>query len=334
MELTPNMLAQIAEELRTKFLTSDLPSQVLPSQEADRFIDMLIDQSTLLREVEVYRTDYRSGERALIDLADPVTVAATENPTTEETGKPTVTTATYTCNKIKSAFFLTWEDLNWTIERGDFEDTVVRLWNKRMSMDLEMLGLHGDADKYAAPATAYEKLVDIDDGWVSILLDNAAQTHVVDVHDPTTGDPVAIETSIWQKAYNALPEKYKVNRGALRWIVAPRIVSDYRYYLASRNTDLGDAMIAGTPTLTPVGISILEVPLMPFNLGTGADETVLLLTDPRNLMFVIHRELRLAREVKMLEDKIWFAGFGYVDYVVLNLDAVVIVKGLKANDSI
>ena len=332
MELTPNMLSQIAEELRTKFLTSDLPSQVLPQEDADRFIDMLVDQSALLKYVDVYRTNYRSGERAMIDLTDPVTQAATENPTTEETGKPTVTTAQYTCNKIKSAFFLTWEDLNWTIERGDFEDTVVRLWNKRMSMDMEMLGLHGDADKYAAPATAYEKLVDIDDGWISWLLDNPGETHVVDVH--SGGDPVSIETSIWQKAYNALPDKYKAATANLRWIVAPRIVSDYRYYLASRNTDLGDAMIAGSPTITPVGISILEVPLMPFNLGTGSNETVLLLTDPRNLMFVIHRELRLAREVKVLEDRVWFAGFGYVDFVVLNPDAVVIVKGLKANDAI
>lgn len=327
MEFNVKEIAKVAELLREKFLTSDISEGLLPDEKADRFIDLLVDESALLSQVTVYRTNYRAGTFSSIDLAQPVTQSASEGASAEEeTGLPTVTAANYTCNKIRSAFYLTWEDLTWNLERGNFEDTVVRMWNRRMRMDLEMLGLHGDADKYANPDTAYEKLVDIDDGWIELAL-NDANTHIVDFTDATSGEPTTVDTATWVKMYTALPERYKT--GNLRWIAAPRIITDYRYYLASRNTDLGDAMLAGNPTITPHGIPFLEVPLMPANLGTGGNETVILLTDPKNLVFVIHRELRLRTVEKPLEDKVWFAGFGYVDYVILNTDALVVGKGIK-----
>jgi len=330
MSTTVYSNADLIKKFRQKFTTGDFEAGggLLAPDQQDRFIDLLVDQSVLLKGTTLYRRDNRSGEIYFIDSSGHAIRAAGAEGTehTTETWGISTKTRSYTAVKTYGHFVMTWEDVKWTVEGPRFEDTVMNLWAKQLSKDWETLALHGDADKYADPNNAYQYLVDIDDGWIEILL-NDDDVHVVDVHD--NGNPVTISWDIFAKALNALPTKYQSDPG-LRWIVSPRLISDYRHSLVGR-TDVGSAALQGD-IIQPEGIEfyngIRGVPYMPFNLGDGGNETVLLLCNPKQLAWVVHREFTLYRKFMPERDAWGFWGYGYVDFIVLNPDAVVVVKGL------
>ncbi len=330
MSTTIKTQQDLMREMRQKFVTGDFSAGggLLDTEQATRFIDTTVNLGVLMPKVTRKVVDNRSGEWYEIASGGYATQAAGAESTEHTTETFTIATKmrSWLAKKTHSAFAMTWEDLNWTVEGTSFESTVMNLWAKQLAIDWETLGLHGDAAKYDPANTAYKQLVNIDDGWTTLITDST-ETHKVSVL--SGGNPTTIDWTVFAKALNAMPEQFKANPN-LAWICSPRLISDFRHYLVNRE-DIGGRALEGA-LISPEGIPFFNgdrgVPYIPWNLGTGTNESVILLCDPAELVAVFHREFSVYREFEPKRDRWWFNGFGYIDFVLRNPDAIVMVTGL------
>ena len=53
--------ADLLKELQQKFVSTDITAGLLGTEQANRFIDLLVDESALLSAVTVQRVDQRAG---------------------------------------------------------------------------------------------------------------------------------------------------------------------------------------------------------------------------------------------------------------------------------
>ncbi len=322
-------------DILKKFTTSDIQAGggLLNTDQAKQFIRMLVNQSRLMDMVTTkgVPAGHLTGEICTIDMTQPATVAAAEaTEYTDETVSISTSKRSYACVKSRTQFEMTYEDTVMTVEGGRFEDTVMSLWRERLDMDLEILAIQGDEDLYANPATPWEKLIDINDGWLTQILAPGSGAHVIDL----TGETIQyITPTVFSKALNALPAKYlAIAQSRFRWLMTPHILSDYEDYLMSRQDNLGAAIVQqGGATLKPKGIPIETVPMLPENLGANEDESVVLLLDPKNLVWVVARRFEIYRRFIQEKDSWRYTGYSYHDFFIVNPDAIVVVKGLKRN---
>jgi len=328
---------ELMQKFMTKFTTGDISYGLMEPEQANRFIDMFIEKSQLMQMVDVRRVSNKAGDFYKIDMAQPATVAAAEaNEYTDETGQVSHSKYSYTCVKRRTQFELTWEDIAWTVEQNQYRQHVISLWNRRWALDTEILAIQGDEDLYASPSTAYEKLVDINEGWLQqISAGNGA--HILDA----AGLAVQYVTpEMFAAAYNLMPTKYLVfGRERFRWFTSPHVAADYRHYLMTRQTGLGDAVLNGSTRLAPDGIEIVEIAQFPENLDASGvvdtsspgDKCTIVLMDPSNLVWVVHREMSLETRRIQEKDSWRYTGYSYDDFIVTNPDAIVKVINVARN---
>ena len=328
---------ELMQKFMTKFTTGDITYGLLNTEQSNRFIDMFIEKSQLMQMVDVRRVQNKSGEFYKIDMAQPATVAAAEaQEVTDETGSVSTSKYTYNAVKRRTQFELTWEDIAWTVERNQYRQHVIDIWNRRWALDTEILAIQGDEDLYATPSTPYEKLVDINEGWLQ-QISAANGAHILDASGLTNQ---YVTPEMFAAAYNLMPVRYMVfGRENFRWFTSPHISADYRHYLMTRQTGLGDAVLNGNKGLTPDGISLVEIAQLPEDLdANGVIDTstpgvygTIILMDPRNLVWVVHREMSM--ETRRIQEKdTWrYTGYAYDDFIVTNPDAIVKVIGVARN---
>ena len=140
--------------------------EMLPKQ-ADKFIDLTVDESTLLALVRIEKTDNPKGELDFLNIGEPVTEGAAENPEAQTYSgsiyDPTFSFIPYACTKTRSAFNLTKEAEFANIERSALRERVMTSFAARMSTDLELLGIAGDNS--LASTSRLNRLLRTYDGW-------------------------------------------------------------------------------------------------------------------------------------------------------------------------
>ncbi len=325
------------QELFQKFATSVVGENgLLNPAQATQFINEFVEQSELMSMVSVRPTDDQSGVMYTIDMANPATVSAAEaTEYTDETGALTFGKFDFTTKKRRTQFELTWEDLQDTIERGGFQSTVVGMWNQRWGVDAEYLGALGDESyPQSNPATAWEKLFKINDGWLTQL----TAENGVNILDASGLDVAYPTHQMFAAALRLLPKKYR--RFAKQnnvWMTSTGVIDDYRNWLASRGTNLGDAIVQGMTTMTPQGISFASangVPglnVFPEDLGEGGDERMIVLGDPKNFIWVVRRILQLQNRYIQEKDSWRYTGYSEDDFIVVNYPSFVVVTGVTEN---
>ncbi len=318
---------------------------LLPEAKADQFIDITISQSALLKAATTYRVKDRAGEFYSFDLPSPVIRAALSE------GKEWPTDATtpanrdnpyntgsfsidrpfrYSCSKIMTALNMTWETINWALTGPEFENFLVQKWQERMADDLELLAIQGDTSKTGDP------LLSIDDGWVKQIdtatgagfVDHSA--HIIDWE----GKP--IDHTLWQQMRLALlrdPLGRKLASN-LYWFCNATVRAEYEHYLSDRGDTLGAAALMGGATIRPDGIPFFNdpngVPYLPEYIESGVGTlTNIILGDPKNLWFIIHREFRLERERVAVADLWRWIGYAYIDFLVPWPRAFVMAKNVN-----
>jgi len=328
--------ADLLREIEQKFTSTDLGQYgVLPDEKADEFIDLTLKQSVLLNNITVYRTDHKAGEFYVFDIPGHVLASATEGEVWNgtDTGTFSIDRAfTYSCTKVKSAFRLTWETINWALTAPDFEDFLVQKWSGRLREDLEDLALNGDT-------TSTDPFYQLDDGWLKLIEEGLQNTgQIIDWVDQT-GTPKPVDVELFQRAYRAFvqnPYARVMARNPV-WIANPIIYVDYMHHLATRDDNLGAAAIMAAAELRPDGIPFFNgakgVPYLPVKQITVGGEnhlvTKVLLGDPKQLWLVIHREFRAEYEREPERDSWRWIGYAYVDFVVPFPQTFVLVKNVK-----
>ena len=155
------------------------------------------------------------------------------------------------------------------------QETLVTLIAERAALDLEELCLLGDT-AYTNPGNADDQAyLSMFDGWLKL----AGAGHVVNWAN------AAIAKEMFKKGMTDMPVQYLRNKAAMRHFVSVNQETEYRDTLANRVGVLGDLQVQTSGLLSPYGVPMKSVQLMPEALG--------LFTNPLNLIFGIQRQISL-----------------------------------------
>jgi len=279
------------EELLEKAIdTGDLEAGgLLNTQQTDRYLQMVVDQSAMLKEARVVRMRGPVMELDKIATTGRVSQLKTEGVAPETLAEPAFGKVNLASVEVITPFEITFEALEDSIEQGNLEDTIIEAMSAQTATDLEELAVLGDT----ASSDPYLKGLD---GWRKLA--DAGQ--VVDFEGDT------LSKDGLSAMYRALPDVYKRNHRNLRFYFSPAAIQDWHDTFSDRPTPLGDAALSAGIAPPYMGVPLISVPVIPTDLdavppfqGTG-EYTFGLLTLRDNLIFGVQRRVRIDRDRDVL----------------------------------
>lgn len=316
---------------------------VLKPQQANRFLDYLVEQSVLLNDVRVVRMNNPTVEIDKVNVGTRIMRKATEAVDDGTNVDPTFTKISMTTVKLRLDWELSTEGLEDNIEGTSLEDHVASLMARQTANDLEDLALHGDT-------TSSDALLKSLNGYIKRARSDAT---VVDAAGAN------LTRSLFDRALRNLPNKYLQRRSSLSWYTSSSLIQDYIWSLTngsdtglggtgapSPGSNLGDLIVnAGTGAgsgggsavvqgIRPFGITLKEVPLMTETetgtySGASGSHGIVELTFPDNRIWGIQRDIVVYREFKPKKDTIEYTQFIRVANQIENAEAYVHMRNVK-----
>ena len=211
------------------------------------------------------------------------------------------------------------------VERAGFGNTIMQMVAQAAGRDIEDLLINGDTST-TAPATAdatgqerafYRSL----DGWIK-QCDDSTNGHVVDF-DGEGKDYQALLA----RMITLMPDRYKRDKGNMRFYVSDAFEEQYRDQIAQRSTALGDRYLEGTDVMRYQGVEIRPVPILNVSSGTP-DTSSVLLTHRLNLYAGYRRQIRMETWRDPREGGMSFIVSARVDGKVAHVPATVLAKNV------
>ena len=252
---------------------------LLPLQ-AKKFMQLTTTESVLLGQV-TYRPMSRAREEIdQIAFGSRVLRAAQEltELTVADRTVPDISKVTLESKEFIGEVSLSDQVLEENIEQGDLRQTIMQLLGPAVGRDLEEVVINGDA------ASADPFLAQLD-GIVT-----QAQSNVVDA----AGAPV--NDDLFHDMMKALPSRYRKNKRDLRFYTSSDAEANLRRFRSQRETAMGDKYLETDTPILAAGTPVVQVPLFPENLGPTLDQTVVILTHPKNIVVGVRRKVRIEWE--------------------------------------
>lgn len=290
----------------------------LTIEQVNTFLRLAITPQAMLPDVRTVQSNSNKWQESQIDLASRVMKPGTEGARLSDAAgyervKPTTRLVEISTVLIRGEVPITDEVLEDQVERAGFGDTVMALIAEGAGRDIEELMIAGDTgsgDVYLAQLN----------GWLKQA--QGAGGHVYDA----VGDGQDYQ-AIFSKMLSNLPDKYKRDKGNMRFYVPQRLEEKYRESLSQRGTPLGDMMISGGQSLRYQEIPILPVPLVPITAGSP-DTSNILLTHRSNLYAGFRRMIKMETFRDPREGVTSFIVTARVDAKIGNVAATVIAKNV------
>ena len=277
MSLTNKELHRRADMALSDLATGGL----LNPEQANRFIDMVQEQPTILRQARVVRMNAPTMKINRIGFASRIMKAAPQgtSPFAADDGsndrylaatdrsKPTTAQIELNTKEVMAEIHLPYELMEDNIEGESIEDHIMRLIAERAAQDLEEWVLTGDTmsgDAYLA----------LNDGILKQATSNV-------VNNLSAG----ISPDVFEAAMLAMPQKYLRNLTGLRHYIPVADTIKYRANVAKRATGYGDSALTESGQLVAYGVPVEAAPLMPTATG--------LFTFPNNILFGIQRNIMI-----------------------------------------
>ncbi len=249
---------------------------LLPAQ-AQKFMRLLIKQSVLMQMATVVPMASPKHQIAKIKFGSRILrrgSEATALPVADRS-RPDMSYLELDAQLVKAEVHLSDEVLEDNIERGELRQTILEMIAEAAGRDMEEVIINGDT------ASADPFLATLDG------LLKQATSHIVDAGG------VALSKNFLRDLLKSLPNEYLRDKKQMAFLTSVDAELDYRNSLADRATVGGDRFIEeDTPALYS-GVPVKPVPLFPENLGQGANRTVALLCNPKNVHVGIWRQIRL-----------------------------------------
>ena len=312
---------------------TSLPNSILNSQQANRFIDLVVDQSSLLKAVRTIRIDHPTGEINKMDLGSIVSEGAGTT-TTATTHTPSESVVNYASVKYRSAFDLSTDFVEDNIEGGSVRDTLLNMFTKRIGTDAELAAIEGDDGLATGDGETQENnLLGANDGWKAIL---AAKTPALQQIDAAGA---ASSRKLFYKLKRGIQRRYRVARPDYRWLVPPSVYDKWELDEGEQN-DGAEGQVRtrqqGKVGRNPFGIPQIEVPLMPEDLAYGtavSDATQLWLSPLMNFLWFIQRDITIEWDRIPRQDKWEVTIHWRADVEVENEEMVVLAKNVSETGS-
>jgi hypothetical protein len=181
--------------------------------------------------------------------------------------KPTTSQITLTTKEVMAEIHLPYEVLEDNLERGNFEEHIMRLIAERAAIDLEDWAINADTasgDAYLALADGFMKQM------TSHVVDNAS---------------AGISPDLFEDGLLAMPQKYLRNLNQLKQYITVADSIRYRANVAKRATGYGDSALTTNGELVAYGVPVSSLALLPASKG--------FFTFPQNLIFGIQRNIQV-----------------------------------------
>ena len=245
--------------------TNDLAAagKLNPAQ-SDKFIDLVIDVTGLQGNVRVAR--FRNDQLDIDKINVGKRVALPKAEATGPNVRRKIQTSKISLNpkNVVVPFEISSDFMMENIEGDAVEDTIIKMMATQFANDLEELYILGDSLGVAAlesdlvdggSSTQYVKdsYLALHDGWLKL----AGQAHVVDANG------LNVSSNIFSKMIKEMPDKWKRVRRNMRFLASTDHEQNYRNSVSGRATAAGDAALNSTQNMTPFGIEIVPLPLLP-----------------------------------------------------------------------
>jgi len=303
-----------------------LPTITLTPEEADRFIDYIVDESVMKGKARVVKmTKPVKNIRALgLGTGDFLHPGATFS-TSEYKKLLSHHKIELISKKVRGCIPIFDDDLEDNIEADAFADHLMRMVAKKIANELDIAYWIGDTG--AGNAFGDTDIRSLWDGWRYRIAngDSDGDTYynavsggstVLDATDETAagfllkGRIAMVSTSApynWEFKYNkmlaSLASKYKVGGLAnLAFYNNDQVAQNYIEALSARSTIMGDNAILGKSALQYGMVPIVNCPLMPITMKgdtqaaekcTGGSYADSLLTPNGNLIIGIQRNIKI-----------------------------------------
>lgn len=276
---TPNDLIK-----RADLAIADLDTNggLLQPEQSRQFIDMILDEPTMLPQARVIRMNAPEVWINRIGFGSRILRAARQAGSAQDDGdnarymraadraKPVTSQIQLTDSELIAEVRIPYEALEDNIEGQSLEAHIMRLIAQQVALDLEEWALWADK------TTVGDAMMALQDGWMV-----RATSHVAD----NLG--AGISPDLIANALLALPQKYLKYLPRMRGFISVANTIRYRQKVSQRQTGYGDSAMQDTIPLFASGLKLEGAPMLAAD-GTG---TKGLVTFPQNLIFGIRRDI-------------------------------------------
>jgi len=256
---------------------------LLDAEQSNQFIDMVLEQPTILRQSRVVRMSAPRRKINRIGFASRILRAARTSGSANDDGSndryvlkadraaPTTSQIEMSTEEVIAEIRLPYEIFEDNIEGQSLESHIMRLIAERAAIDLEELALAADS----ASGDAYLAL---HDGWLKRMTANV-------VNNASAG----ITPTLFKNGMLAMPQKYLRNLAQMRHVVSVANTIKYRDVVAQRATGYGDSMLTSQQPVNAYGVPVDAAPMLAA-VGSGNQG---FFTFMQNLVFGIQRDIRV-----------------------------------------
>lgn len=272
---------------RADLVIADLNSNggLLDPEQANVFLDKLMEQPTILRQIRTIRMNAPERKVNKIGFDSRILKAAPQGTTpyqkdnatndrylaAADRSKPSTTQIHLRTSEIMAEIRLPYEVLEDNIEGESFESHVMRLIAERSAIDLEEWALWADTGSGDA-------LLALQDGFLKRM-----HSHVVN------NAGAGVSPTMFENGLLAMPQKYLRSTAAMKHFVTVANTIRYRSKVAERATGYGDSMLTGTQPIYAMGVPVEAAPMLAAQ-GSG---NLGFLTHPQNLVMGIQRQIQV-----------------------------------------
>lgn len=326
-----------ADEVTTGVVGNDSGGLLKPAQ-SNRFLDFVIDQSVLMQNARVVRMRTPQMEIDKVSVGTRLLSKATEATDDGANAAVTFSKVSLSTVKLRLDWAVSTESLEDNIEGASLEDHIAQVMARQTANDLDDLFINGNT-------SSSNGLIKALDGFIKL-----AKTSGRTVDEAGN----AVSRATYDRILRNLPTKYLQRRNELKFFSGSGIVQDTIYSLGNPNeitsgapspaSTVGDVAFlqgamranggAGATGISPFGIPLVEVPLMPETVsgdysGATGSHAFVELTFPNNRIIGIHRDITVYRQFKPKTDTIEYTQFMRVGSNIENADSYVIGKNVK-----
>lgn len=253
------------------------PNGVLPDEVAEKFIVLAIKDQKLLRMIRVLPMKNNVKRIPKIVMASRILRAGTSNQALPpaDYAKPTFSRSTLTAKLFRGAVAIPDEVYEDNVERDKLKSTIQGMVAEKLGADMEEVSILGDT-------TSTDPFLAQIDGFIKQATSNTV----------TASGPIT--RALLKAAFKKVPIQYRKDKTKVGYFTSTNAEIDYRDSLADRATNLGDTRLTddGGPVRYS-GIPLHDIPLFPYELGSGTNETVMLFTNPLNMVVGVQRDIRI-----------------------------------------
>jgi hypothetical protein len=328
--------AELNEYIRKTISLTDLAAGGrLNREQAKAFIDQGVDQTKTLNPgsgIRKISANALRGEIDAFDICDYTVRLNTEHTNNTavycdtDAREPTFGKTEYDLVKLTQDWKISYEAVKDNIEREGIRTKMNTAMGRKWGNEVEELFWQGDTATYSALSTNQAKLLKAVDG-ILYQAENCTSGICDATANTVSAAGSTITLALFKRLLRALPFRYHSMVNQLTLYMHPAVAEDYRYVMSTRGTDLGDRHYDGPVAgITPLGIKVMEVPLMPVD--TSGNGNYILLTFPNNLWYAVLEEVRRYTRFDQHCDAYFYTNHYFFDCGILNCEAMALLTNL------